>query len=300
MKIKIENISKFFDDTKALKKVNLAIAKGSIYGLVGSNGAGKTTLLKIMAGLYTPDTGEICIDNEKVFENENLKSKIIYLPDILYFFPGYRIKDMATFYKRIYHSFNDARFEKLKQVFKIDVKMKIHKLSKGMQRQVAFWLALSIMPEILILDEPLDGLDPIMRQVIKNLIIQEVAEREMTVIIASHDLNEIEGLSNFIGILHEGTVVLSKDLDDLKTDIHKVQIVIKEGDLQDFYKDFSIVNDESRGELKILVVKGDKEKIINYLEKLQPIIIEILPLTLEEIFIYELRGVGYEVKNINL
>lgn len=298
--IKVKNVSKFFEHTKALKEVNLHIFKGSIYGLVGSNGAGKTTLLKLIAGVYRPDSGEIYIASEKVYDNEKVKAKIMYIPDLLYFFFGYKIKDMAIFYKGLYSSWNEDRYEKLKEVFKIDVNMKIHKLSKGMQRQVAFWMAFSIMPEILILDEPLDGLDPIMRQVIKNLIIQDVAEREMTVIISSHDLNEIEGLSNFIGILHQGNLIISKDLDDLKLNVHKVQVVLRDADSQEFFNTFSILNEESRGEFKILIIKGDKEEIANYFVKLQPIIFEILPLTLEEIFIYELGGAGYEIKNINL
>lgn len=296
--IDAKNISKVFEDLEALKGVNIKVNKGSIYGLVGSNGAGKTTLIKILVGIYRQDQGEVLIDGERVFENTNIKSKITFIPDALYFFTQYSIKDMARFYKKVYGTWNQQRYEKLKEAFNINEKKKIHKLSKGMQRQVAFWLALSCMPELLILDEPLDGLDPVMRQKVKNLIIQDVADRQMTVLISSHNLRELEDLCDHIGILHKGSLILEKELDDLKSDIHKIQVAFKEDIPEAILKDVNILYEEKRGSIRLFIVRGKKEEVIKQINKLEPVILDILPLTLEEIFIYEMGDVGYEIKNI--
>lgn len=296
--IQAKNVRKAFEDLEALKDVSINVNKGSIYGLVGSNGAGKTTLLKTLVGIYKQDEGEVLIEGEKVFENVDTKFKIIFIPDALYFFTQYNIKDMAKFYKRIYPSWNQERYERLKDAFNIDVNKKIHRLSKGMQRQVSFWLALSCMPDLLVLDEPLDGLDPVMRQKVKNLIIQDVAERQMTVLISSHNLRELEDLCDHIGILHKGTLLLQKDLDDLKSDIHKIQVAFKEELAEGTLEGVNILYEEKRGSVKLFIVRGKKEEIIKQLNKQQPVILDILPLTLEEIFIYEMGDVGYEIKNI--
>lgn len=296
--IEVKNISKVFEDFEALKSVNIKVSKGSIYGLVGSNGAGKTTLIKTLVGIYRQDQGEVLIDGEKVFENIDTKCKITFIPDALYFFTQYSIKDMARFYKRVYSTWDEERYEKLKEAFNIEEKKKIHKLSKGMQRQVAFWLALSCMPELLILDEPLDGLDPVMRQKVKNLIVQDVAERQMTVLISSHNLRELEDLCDHIGILHKGSLILEKELDDLKSDIHKIQVAFKEDIPEEILKDVNILYEERRGSIRLFIVRGKKEEIIKQLNKFEPVILDILPLTLEEIFIYEMGDVGYEIKNI--
>lgn len=293
-----KNISKVFEDFEALKSVNIKVNKGSIYGLVGSNGAGKTTLIKTLVGIYRQDQGEVLIEGEKVFENVDIKRKVTFIPDALYFFTQYSIKDMAKFYKRVYETWNEQRYEKLKEAFNIDEKKKIHKLSKGMQRQVAFWLALSCMPELLILDEPLDGLDPVMRQKVKNLIIQDVAERQMTVLISSHNLRELEDLCDHIAILHKGSLILEKELDDLKSDTHKIQVAFKEVISEEILKDVNILYEEKRGSIRLFIVRGKKEEIIKQLNKFEPVILDILPLTLEEIFIYEMGDVGYEIKNI--
>lgn len=296
--IKAKNICKVFEDLEALKNVSINIDKGSIYGLVGSNGAGKTTLIKTLVGIYKQDKGEILIDGEQVFENIDTKLKVVFIPDALYFLTQYNIKEMAKFYKRVYPSFNEERYEKLKEAFNIDEKKKIHRLSKGMQRQVSFWLALSCMPEVLVLDEPLDGLDPVMRQKVKNLIIQDVAERQMTVLISSHNLRELEDLCDHIGILHEGTLLLEKDLDDLKSDVHKIQVAFKDEAAEEILKEGHILYQEKRGSIMLFIVRGKKEEILKQIEKHQPVILDILPLTLEEIFIYEMGDVGYEIKNI--
>ncbi|NSL52990.1 ABC transporter ATP-binding protein [Calidifontibacillus erzurumensis] len=297
--IKVKNVRKVFEDMEALKNVSLHIEKGSIYGLLGSNGAGKTTLLKILAGIYKEDSGEILIDNQPIFENIALKQKMIFLPDTLYFYPQYTISQMADFYRSMFPSFSEERFQKLSEIFTIDQNKKIHRLSKGMQRQVAFWLALSTMPEILILDEPIDGLDAVMRQNIKNLLFQDVAERAMTVLISSHNLREVEDICDHVGILHQGEIIIEKDLDDLKADVHKIQVAFKGGVLPDsFLQNFQVLYKETRGSVLLCIVRGKKEDITAKVQSFHPVIFDLLPLTLEEIFVYEMGDVGYEIENI--
>lgn len=296
--IEVKNISKYFEDFQALKDINLTVHKGSIYGLVGSNGAGKTTLLKLLAGIYRQKTGEIRIDSVPVFENNAVKTKIVFIPDLLYYFMNYTIKDMADFYRRIYPTWNDERFLKLQDVFNMSVNQRIKTLSKGMQRQVAFWLSFAIMPEVMILDEPLDGLDPVMRQEVKNLIIQDVANRQMTVIISSHHLRELEDICDYIGIMHQGTLIIEKELDDLKADVHKIQIAFSEEFPSSLLTDIKPLYQEKRGSVFSLIVRGDRDKTLERLKQYQPAILDVLPLTLEEIFIYEMGDHGYEIKNI--
>ena len=296
--IEVINVCKGFEDFEAVKSVNLHVKKGSIYGLVGSNGAGKTTLLKLLAGIYKQDQGEVKIDSEPVFENVDRKAKVVFIPDTLYFFQQYSTKNMANFYKRIYSTWNQERFEKLQAAFPIDINKRISSLSKGMQRQVAFWLALSIMPEVLILDEPIDGLDPVMRQKIKNLLIQDVADRNMTVLISSHNLRELEDFCDHIGIIHRGSMILEKELDDLKADVHKIQIAFKGQQPQELLESTKVLYKEERGSVTLLIAKGDRDSIIAHFMQYEPVILDILPLTLEEIFIYEMGDVGYEIQNI--
>ena len=298
--ISVKNVSKSFDDLEALQNVNLNVNKGSIYGLVGSNGAGKTTLLKLLAGIYKQDTGIVQIAGENVFENVLIKSETVFIPDSLYFFSQYTITNMANYYKNIYPSWNNERFEKLIKIFNIDINKKINSLSKGMQRQVAFWLALSTMPKVMILDEPFDGLDPVMRQKVKNLIIQDVADKEMTIIISSHNLRELEDICDHIGILHKGTLIVEKDLDELKSDVHKIQIAFNDKVPKELFSGANILHKEERGIVLLLIVRGNKSDVINYFNKFNPVIMDVLTLTLEEIFIYEMGDVGYEIENIML
>lgn len=296
--IELSGVSKHYDGLEALNQVSLSVQKGSIYGLVGSNGAGKTTLLKLLAGVYRPDSGEIQINSQPVYENNKIKSKLIFIPDFLYYFFNYTIQDMANFYADIYPQWNQDRFSRLQTVFNIDLKRRIKTLSKGMQRQVAFWLALSTMPEVLILDEPLDGLDPVMRQKVKNLLIQDVADRDMTIIISSHNLRELEDICDYIGILHQGKMLIQKDLDDLKLDIHKIQVAFSSDMPPTLLHDMQSVYHEQRGSVLILIVRGIYDEIIERLQSYHPAILDVLPLTLEEIFIYEMGDNGYEIKNI--
>ncbi|WP_025026749.1 ABC transporter ATP-binding protein [Caldalkalibacillus mannanilyticus] len=299
--INVDKISKSFDSYEAVSEMNLTVKKGSIYGLLGSNGAGKTTLLKMLVGIYKQDSGTIKIKNEAIYENLPLKQVVVFIPDALYFLPQSTIKSMADFYSHFYANWNQERFEKLQQVFEMKPTQKIQRLSKGMQRQVSFWLALSCMPEVLILDEPLDGLDPVMRQKIKNLLFQEVAEREMTIMISSHNLREIEDICDHVGIMHKGKLIVEKDLDDLKADTHKIQIAFSDKENEKlFTQDLKILHTEKRGSVYVYIVKGNVESIKRVAKSVNPLIFDLLPLTLEEIFVYEMGGVGYEIENVLL
>jgi ABC-2 type transport system ATP-binding protein len=296
--IEIRHVRKQFDEVEAVNNVSLHIHQGSIYGLLGSNGAGKTTLLKMMAGIYKQDAGEIVIGGESVFENVHVKQRTIFLPDALYFFPHTTIQQMAQFYKNVYPAWNEERFHKLQELFPIDRNKKIHRMSKGMQRQAAFWLAFAAMPDVLILDEPLDGLDAVMRQKVKNLLVQDVAERNMTVVISSHNLREVEDLCDHVGIMHHGELLLEKELDDLKADVHKIQVAFRNGVPSAFLRDLHVLYEEKRGSVLLCIIRGQRDEVESYIRKFEPLIFDVLPLTLEEIFIYEMGGVGYAIENI--
>ncbi|KYD17377.1 ABC transporter ATP-binding protein [Saccharococcus caldoxylosilyticus] len=296
--IHLTNVTKTFDRFQAIRGVSMTVQKGRIYGLLGSNGAGKTTLLKMMAGIIRPDHGTVLIDGEEVWENPKIKRRIMFLPDHVYFFPQTTIEQMAAFYESIYPSFHRERFTRLQEIFLLDPRKKIHQFSKGMQRQAAFWLAFSTMPDVFVMDEPLDGLDAVVRQKVKNIIVQEVAEREMTVVISSHNLREMEDLCDCIGILHEGEMLFEKELDAMKTDIHKIQVAFRNGIPKQFAEQLNIVYKEQRGSVLLLIVRGKKQEIVSYIKPFQPLIFDILPLTLEEIFIYEMGDAGYAIENI--
>lgn len=296
--IEVTNVSKYFANLEALREVNLSVNKGSIYGLVGANGAGKTTLLKLLAGIYRQDSGSITFDSSPVFENTQVKTRTVFIPDQLYYFGNYTIQDMANFYRRIYPAWSQERFSNLREVFNIEVNRHIRTLSKGMQRQVAFWLGFAMMPEVMILDEPLDGLDPVMRQRVKNRIVQDVADREMTVVISSHNLYELEDVCDYIGILHQGKMLIERDLDDLKADVHKIQVAFASEPPVEFHTDMFPLYQEKRGSVHILIMRGNHQEIINRMQTYHPAILDILPLTLEEIFIHEMGDSGYELQNI--
>jgi ABC-2 type transport system ATP-binding protein len=296
--IEIHNVKKEFDHTEAVKNLNLKVEKGSIYGLLGSNGAGKTTLLKMIGGIYKQDSGDIFVNGDPIFENVVMKNKTIILTDSLYFFPQSTVRQMANFYQSIYSNWNEDRFQELSKVFPIQLNKKIHRLSKGMQRQVAFWLSLSTMPDLLILDEPFDGLDAVMRQKVKNLLVQDVAERELTILISSHNLREVEDLCDHIGILHHGEIMIEKDLDDLKSDIHKIQVAFKGEVPPTFLEGLDVLYKEERGSVRMYIVRGKESDIFTQVQENRPVIFDILPLTLEEIFIYEMRDVGYAIENV--
>lgn len=296
--IEVLDVHKSFEKEKVLNHVTFHVKKGSIYGLLGSNGAGKTTLMRTIAGILQQQSGKVRVLEEAVFENEDIKQRMVFLPDSLYFLPQYTIKHMANFYQEIYQSWNEERYQKLKELFKLDENKKISQFSKGMQRQVAFWLAMAIMPDVLILDEPFDGLDAVMRKKVRSLIIQDVADREMTVLISSHNLREVEDICDHVGILHKGEMLLERDLDDLKSDVHKIQVAFKEEQDAILQSGLNILYHEKRGSVLLMIVKGNEEEIAAIIQNHHPVIFDRLPLTLEEIFIYEMGGAGYAIENI--
>lgn len=297
--IKAENVTKSFDGFRALDSLELTVRKGSVYGLIGPNGAGKTTFIKSLMGIYRTDSGSISVMGERVYENTPLKQKIIYISDDLFFFTTYSIKEMAKYYSEVYEGFDWEIFEKLGSIFKIDVKRKCRRLSKGMQKQVAFWLGICTKPEVMVLDEPVDGLDPVMRRNTWAILLQEVAERGMTVLVSSHNLRELEDVCDNVGIMFNGRVVLEKSLDDVKGEIHKLQIAFEGGVFPDeLAKRLNILHSSKFGSVETCIVKGDVGGIKKICGGYSPLICDILPLTLEEIFIYELGGMGYEFENI--
>jgi ABC-2 type transport system ATP-binding protein len=302
--IKATGVTKTFDGFKALDNLSLNVKKGSVYGLVGPNGAGKTTFIKALMGIYRADSGDMTLDGETIYENENAKKRMIYVCDDLFFYPAYTIKQTAKMYKDIYPGWSDELFEKLHEIYKINLNRKVIRLSKGMQKQVAFWLGISAQPDVMILDEPIDGLDPVMRRNTWKLILNEVALRGMTVLISSHNLRELEDVCDHVGIMFDGKMVIEKSLDDVKGNIHKIQIAFSQNDekaeekMTTLIEKLSLLHESKIGSVANLIVKGDVESIKGAVSELEPAIFDILPLTLEEVFIYELGGMGYEFENI--
>ena len=289
---------KRFDTKAALDGVNFEIKQGSIYGLVGANGSGKSTLLRIIAGVYMPDGGNIIVDNMKVFNNPTIKDKICYLPDTPYFIHQSNLNEMARFYEGLYDSFSRERFDYLTSVFPLDRKAKIANMSKGMQRQAALILALSCCPKYLLLDEAFDGLDPVMRKVLKSLLIEGIEDGKMTAIIASHNLRELEELCDSVGLIHNGKIVFNNTIESLKGNLHKVQIAFERVPDTSVFESLNVLSMERMGSLINLAVRGDAQDIEAFLKKLNPLFLELLPPTLEEIFMYELEVTGYDVKEI--
>jgi len=292
--VQIQNLTKTFDGFTALNKLNLNIKKGSIYGLVGVNGSGKTTAIKHLAGIYRQDSGTVTLDDTPVYDNAALKAKVGFISDDLYFFPNYNIKALRRFYSNMYSTWNEERYRHLLGVFKLDDKRKVSKFSKGMQKQTAFIFAMSIMPNFLLLDEPIDGLDPIVRRLIMQEVIDDVAEREMTVLVSSHNLKEMDGICDAIGIIKNGRMVIERDLDDLKSDVHKVQLAF-DSTLPTHELGLQILHEESRGSIKMLVIRGKADEVSQRIKSFNPLIFDRLPLTLEEIFVYETEGASNEI-----
>ena len=296
--IEIRNVVKEFDSFRALDGLNMTVPDGAVYGLVGPNGAGKSTIIRHLTGIYRQDSGDILIDGEPVFENPSVKNRIAYIPDDIFFFPNASISEMAGFYRSIYPQFDNERFNKLGEVFGLDTKRQMRKLSKGMQKQAAFWLAMSLRPDVLILDEPVDGLDPVMRRQVWNLVLADVAENGTTVLISSHNLRELEDVCDHVGIMNGGKVLLEHPLAELQANIVKVLVALP--DDAELPAGLDILHQSSQGRLYTLIVHGDAAEVTNRLSTAQPQYLDVVPLTLEEIFIYELGGADYAVKDILL
>lgn len=296
--IEAKNLTKKFDTTTALDGISFSVGSGSLFGLVGSNGAGKSTFLRTLAGIYKPDNGEILVDGMAPFENSTVKSRLFFISDFPYFVPQATLLDMADFYRRVYPEWSQKKFEELCAIFPIGNKDKIVNMSKGMQRQAAIICAISAQPHYLLMDEIFDGLDPVMRQLLKRIVSNEVAERQMTAIIASHNLRELEDFCDHIGLFHRGGIIFERELDELKLGINKVQAVFRPMPEMSAFAPMDIVKAETRGSLINLVIRGHKEEIMDRINSLNPVFAEVLPLTLEEVFISEMEVAGYDLDNI--
>ena len=272
----------------------MTVPKGTVYGLVGPNGAGKSTAIRCMVGVYRPDCGSVTMDGEFVYENPDLKVRIGYIPDDIFYFPASTLEEMRAFYRGLYPDLDDALFERLYEIFNLPRKTPVRRFSKGMQKQAAFHLVICCRPDVLILDEPVDGLDPVMRRQVMSLILSDVAERGTTVLISSHNLRELEDVCDHVGIMDHGHMLLEKSLADMQGATHKLQMV---GDAPETLE---ILHKSTSGRLNTYIVRGGAAEISDAAAAANPVYYDVLPLSLEEIFIYELGGVNYEVKNIIL
>ena len=298
--INAKGLTKVFGTLKALDEVDIEIKDGIVFGLVGSNGSGKSTLLRLISGVYTPDGGELLVDNEQVLDNIPLKNKVFFLSDNPYFIHQSNLNEMAAFYNKVYDNFDIGKFSYLLTIFPINPSMKIQLMSKGMQRQAALILALSASPQYLLLDEAFDGLDPVIRGALKKILADGIAQRGMTVIISSHNLRELEDLCDHVGLLHQGKLIFSDDLDNLKTRLHKVQIAFAMVPDTSVFEGLDVVKIEKQGSLMHLVIRGEKQEILDKLQLLNPILLETLSPTLEELFIYEMEVAGYDIHSVIL
>ena len=298
--LEAKNVVKTFDGFRALDSLNMTVPKGAVYGLVGPNGAGKSTIIRHLAGIYRQDSGEVLLDGQPVYENPAVKRRMTVIDDDWYYFPQANIREMARFFAGLYPAFSWERYEKLKQVFPLDEKMMLRRMSKGMQKQAAFWLAVCCMPEYLILDEPVDGLDPVMRRQVWSLLLGDVSERGTTVLVSSHNLRELEDVCDHVGILNRGQVLLERSLSDLQDNTVKLQVAYAGVTEPMLPSELNILHRSHVGRVYTYIVRGSRAEILRRMEITEPILLESIPLTLEEIFIYELGGVDYAAKDILL
>ncbi|MCI9534809.1 MAG: ABC transporter ATP-binding protein [Lachnospiraceae bacterium] len=296
--IEAVNLTKRFDDIVAVDNINAQIRDGSVFGLIGTNGAGKSTFLRMAAGVLKPDGGTITIDGMEVFENEDAKRKFFYISDDQYFFSNSTPRDMMAYYKIVYPSFDKERFHGLMRSFDLDESRKINTFSKGMKKQVSVICGVCAGTDYLFCDETFDGLDPVMRQAVKSIFANDMEERQLTPIIASHNLRELEDICDHVGLLHKGGILLSRDLDEMKMSIHKVQCVLSEGMEPEELTGMEIIKTERRGRLLTLTVRGDLSRVEHVMQTANPVFYETIPLSLEEIFISETEVVGYDIKKL--
>ena len=290
--LEMRNVTKTFGSFTALDNLTITIPKGTVYGLVGPNGAGKSTAIRLFTGVYRQDKGDVLMDGQPIFENIAAKARIGYIPDEIFYFPSSTMEDMHKYYRGIYPNFDEALYFQLHNVFRLPINDQIRRFSKGMQKQAAFQLTIATHPDVLILDEPVDGLDPVMRRQVWNIILADVAQRGTTVLISSHNLRELEDICDHVGIMDHGKMLLEKSLADMQGSTHKVQIV---GILP---MGMEVLHQSSTGRMQTFIVRGDAEEIRRRIAETNPAYFDMLPLSLEEIFIYELGGVNYEIKNI--
>ena len=291
--LEMKNVTKAFGDFKALDDMSLHVPKGAVYGLVGPNGAGKTTVIRHLTGIYRPDSGSVAVDGQDVAGDPNVRERIGYIPDDVFYFPTATLEDMHGFYRRMYEKFDEELYQKLKEVFALPAGP-IRRFSKGMQKQAAFHLTLATRPDVMILDEPVDGLDPVMRRQVMSLILADVAEHGTTVLISSHNLRELEDVCDHVGIMDHGKMLMEKSLADMQGNTVKLQIV---GEAP---AGFEVLHESRSGRLNTFILRGTCEAVQAASEAMDSPYFDVLPLSLEEIFIYELGGVNYEVKKIVL
>lgn len=290
--------TKRFDDIVAVDHINATIRDGSVFGLIGSNGAGKSTFLRMLAGVLKPDEGDIHIDGTSVYEMPDVKSRCFFISDEQYFFQNSTPAEMREFYRMMYPAFDLERFRKLMAAFDLDENRKIRTFSKGMKKQVSVICGVCARTDYLLCDETFDGLDPVARQAVKGIFAEDVCERGLTPIVASHNLRELEDICDHVGLLHRGGILFSRDLDDMKLGIHKAQVIYRETPPADPFGDLEILRTEQRGSLYTYTVRGTRDEVQGRLIALNPVFCEMLPLTLEEIFISETEVVGYDIKKL--
>ena len=296
--IEVKELHKSFDGFEALRGLNIHVPRGAVYGLVGPNGAGKSTVIRHLAGIYRQDSGKVLIGGEPVYENPAVKAKLAYIPDDIFYFGAATIRDMKNLYRAMIPTFSDERFEKLREAFPLDEKRAMRRLSKGMQKQAAFWIALSCCPEVILLDEPVDGLDPVMRRQVWSLLLQDVAERGTTVLVSSHNLRELEDVCDHVGIMDKGRMLLERPLAALQENTVKIQLALPDG--AELPEGLDILHETRTGRLRQLILRGNGDELSAQLSACNPFFLDVLPLSLEEIFIYELGGENHEIKNILL
>ena len=292
--LEMKNVTKRFGSFTALESLSLTVPQGAVYGLVGPNGAGKSTAIRHLTGIYRPDSGTVTMEGVPIYENPAVKATMGYIPDDIFYFPSATMEEMRRFYKGMYPQFDDDLYERLFEVFQLPKKGQIRRFSKGMQKQAAFQLTLCARPKVMILDEPVDGLDPVMRRQAWSLMLSSVAENGTTVLVSSHNLRELEDVCDHVGILDRGQMLLERSLESMQGATHKLQLV---GDVPE---GLEVLHESASGRLKTLIVRGGVEEISRKTAAMKPAYFDVLPLSLEEIFIYELGGVNYEVKNILL
>lgn len=297
--IEVNQCSKKFGMLQAVNKVSLQIGNREVFGLVGSNGAGKSTLLRMMAGIIRGDEGNILVDGTDVYENEKAKSSIFYIANDSYFPANFTPREMAVYYKNVYPSFRMQKYEKLMKQFHLDERGKINRFSKGMKKQLLVILGIAAGTKYMLCDETFDGLDPVMRQAVKSLFAAEIMNRDFSPVIASHNLRELEDICDHVGLLHQGGILLSQDLEELKFHIHKVQCVLSDSQKEkELAKELDVLSIQHQGSLLLITARGTRTEIMERIQAKKPLFCEILPLTLEEIFISETEVAGYEIKNI--
>ena len=299
--IEAKEVKKTFDGFVALDGLTMTVPRGSIYGLVGPNGAGKSTILRHLCGVYRPDSGSITVEGQPVYENPTIKQRMVVIPDEVYYYGSASVREMMKFYRGMYPTFDMERFEKLAPAFpEVDPKRPIRRMSKGMQKQAAFWLAMSCCPDYLLLDEPVDGLDPVMRRQVWSLLMGDVAERGTTVLVSSHNLRELEDVCDHVGILSHGRVVIERSLSQLQGSTVKLQVAFPDGVGPGLPQGMEVLHQSQLGRVYTYIVRGSVEEVRQRVEATQPLFVEALPLSLEEIFIYEMGGDDYAVRDIVL